>query len=206
MQITWHGYNCLTIKGNEIAVVTDPYFFTKPPVLKADIVTVSNSKKYGNVSTIIGNPTILDWPGEYEIKDVFFKTVENEKDLSQELKCLIFTIDIDDIRICHLSDLKETLADELLEEIGTIDILFVPVGGNSTLNSKKAHDVIEQIEPKIVIPMHYRFIEEDKEITSIDEFLKEIGEREITPVDTYKIVKSKLPQDKTEYIILNPQI
>ncbi|KKP36219.1 MAG: Zn-dependent hydrolase of the beta-lactamase fold-like protein [Candidatus Peregrinibacteria bacterium GW2011_GWA2_33_10] len=209
MQIIWHGYNCFSLKGKDITILIDPHHESlglKLPKLKADIILISDSEKYSNKDAVLGEKIVIDWPGEYEIKDVFLKTINLNEDNQENKMNMIFTIDFEDMKICHLSDLNQTLSDKTNEEIGTVDILFLPVGGHNVLNAKKAHEVIEQIDPKIVIPMHYQINNLNAELEPVENFLKEVGENTVTKIESYKISKNNLPMDKTDFIILEPQI
>jgi len=84
---------------------------------------------------------------------------------------------MDGVRLLHLGDLGHKLTDEEIKEIGSIDILFIPVGGTYTIDAKTATEVCKQIGPSIIIPMHFKPEGVDNEIlnklATLDEFLKE---------------------------------
>ena len=105
--------------------------------------------------------------------------------------------------VCHLGDLgQEKLDEKQVEEIGDVDILMIPVGGSYTINYKEALEVISQIEPKIVIPMHYKVKDLNVDIESADKFVKELG---LTPekVDKFKIAKKTLPAEEVKLVMFN---
>ena len=105
--------------------------------------------------------------------------------------------------ICHLGDLgQEKLTESQVDDIGVVDILLVPVGGNYTINAKEAVGVIGQIEPKIIIPMHYKIKDLKVEIEGPEKFIKELG---LTPekVDKYKISKKLLPAEEIKLVMFN---
>lgn len=199
MLINWHGLNYFTLKGKDITVALDPH--DPNTVNNADIVIISQKQSQEYYKKKSEKKTFLiHLPGEYEISDVYVKAIKINKEK------MIFTINMDDLKICHLSDVNEELSDEMTEEIGNVDILCIPVGGKEVYTAEKAHKAIENIDPKVVIPMHYYVEKVDEVSDSINEFLKEVGHKEIEPIDSLKIQKSGLPSETTEFKILLPQI
>ncbi len=102
---------------------------------------------------------MIEEPGEYEVKDIFIQGIpsfHDEEEGKKRGQNTIYTIEAEGIRLCHLGDLgQKELNSDQLEKIGDIDILMVPVGGVYTINSKGAAKIISQIEPRLIIPMHY---------------------------------------------------
>lgn len=212
MKITWHGHNCFSIQGSQATVVTDPYsdkIGLKLPKLKADIVTISSNQEeaYNNLAAIEGTPLVCDWPGEYEKTDVQMLGLPVSHYLSDKKdKNIIFHIIIDGIKICHLGALNEVVTEELSEQIGDVDILLIPVGGGDVLSAKKAHEVVEEIDPKIVIPMHYQMSGLKLDLEPVGNFLKEVG-KELQTIEQFMVKKpSELPTETTEFIVLEPKI
>ncbi|EKD63152.1 MAG: Zn-dependent hydrolase, partial [uncultured bacterium] len=218
MEIIWHGHSCFTIKDKGVTIVTDPYtnLGTKLPALKADVVTLSDELVFseGNVAKVEGEPKIFSWPGEYEVKGIgiegynafhFAKSAEDEKNAN--CKIVIYNFFFNGYKICHLSGLGHRLTSELTESIGDVDILLVPIGGNLVIDYKKAIEVIEQIEPKIVIPMYYKIPGSKLDIGGLDEFLKAVGKTTVEPLESFEVKKKEeLPIDRTDYIILKPML
>ena len=216
MEITWHGHSCFTIKEKGTTIVMDPYtnLGTKLPALKANIVTLSDDlvDMEGDVAKVDGSPRVLSWPGEYDINGVniegysafhFAKSAET----ADQANCIvvIYNFFVGGFKVCHLSGLGHRLTNELTEVIGDVDILLVPVGGNLVIDAKKAVEVIEQIEPKLVIPMYYKIEGSKLEIEGIDTFLKAVGKTDGVTVQTLDIKKPEdLPVDKTDYVVLEP--
>jgi L-ascorbate metabolism protein UlaG (beta-lactamase superfamily) len=108
-------------------------------------------------------------------------------------------IRIDDLAIAHLGDLGHELTDNKIEEIGDIDILLIPVGGVYTIDVKQANDVIREIQPSIVIPMHYATEQHVKEnfgkLSTVQDFLEEGGFSDVTPQEKLSITKQQLPEE-----------
>jgi len=213
MIITWLGQSCFKIQdkiGPEgITLVTDPFDKTvglKPPSFEADIITVSHDHyDHNNVKTIRGNPFIINGAGEYDVRGVMIEGVESyhdDKQGSLRGKNIIYRIEMDDITIIHLGDLGHVLENKELERLVGADILLIPAGGVYTLEAKKAVDVVSQIEPRIVIPMHYKIKGLKVDIDSVDKFVKELGLKP-TQEEKLKINKKDLPQEDMELVVLN---
>lgn len=205
MNITWYGLNCFKLQGKDISLITDPFskeIGLKPPFGSADIVTVcSQNDFYNNYPVIKDNPFVIDGPGEYEIKKVVVRGIDAEGGL------VIYKIILDDIKICHLGAISQkSLSSEQLSHIGDVDILFVPVGGQSVLDSKDADNVINQIEPRIVIPMHYALDEMKGDLakmSNVHSFCQNHGIDEKNTVSKFVIKEKDLPQEETQYVVMD---
>ena len=213
MIITWQGQSCFKIQdkvGSEgITLVTDPFdksLGLKVPNFEADIVTVSHDHyDHNNVAAFRGTPKVIKSAGEYDIKGVMIEGVLSYHDASQGQERgnnIIYRIEMDDITICHLGDLGHVLDNKQLERLEGIDILLVPVGGKYTLDAKLAVEVISQIEPRIVIPMHYKIKDMKIDIDGVDKFIKELG-IEAAYEEKLKINKKDLPAEDMELVILS---
>ena len=213
MIITWQGHSCFKIQdklGTEgITLVTDPFdksLGLKLPNFEADIITVSHDHPdHNNVSALRGNPHIVKSAGEYDIKGVMIEGVLSYHDESKGKERgsnVIYRIEMDDITICHLGDLGHVLDNKQLERLEGIDILMIPVGGKNTLDAKKAVEVISQIEPRIVIPMHYKTNDVKADIDGVEKFIKELG-IEASYEEKLKINKKDLPAEDMELVILS---
>lgn len=216
MVISYIGHSCFKItskyNGRDLILVTDPFgksIGLRLPKLSADIVTVSHDHDdHNNAQAVQGNlekqPFIIDQVGEYEIKNVFvaaLKTWHDSKEGKDRGENLIVKFDIEGLSLAHLGDLGHVLNDEQLEKLGNIDILIVPVGGTYTLNAVSAAKVVRQIEPRIVIPMHYRDPKVKIKLDSVNAFRKEMGGQAET-VKKLKIAKKNLPADEIKLIII----
>lgn len=214
MNITWYGQSCFRIQGKDVTLVTDPFskeIGLKPPSGTADVVTISHEHfDHNNRDAIKGEPFIIDGAGEYEIKKVVIRGIESYHD-SKEGKLrdgnTIFTILMDEIKLCHLGDLgQKNLDTEQLKAIGQVDILFVPVGGVFTINSKEAEVIISQIEPRMVVPMHYKLPGMKDEAAKLDDIKAFCQEYNLNAKDTVSkisIKKKELPEEETQYIVMD---
>jgi L-ascorbate metabolism protein UlaG (beta-lactamase superfamily) len=212
MIITWLGHSCFKIESDNTSLVTDPFGpdigLKLPRNLEASIVTISHAHHdHANIDAVKGDPFVISAPGEYEIKGAFIYGIpswhDNEEGKERGLN-IIYRIEIDDqddIKVAHLGDLGHKLSTETLEKLGEIDVLFIPVGGKYTLDAKEAVDLVNQIEPRIVIPMHYKVPGLKVDIDSVDKFIKLSGlQHEELP--KLKLKKKDLPQDTTKVITL----
>lgn len=207
MDITWLGHSSFRIKGKNASIVTDPFdpsIGLKFPKVEADIVTVSHDHQDHNRKDLVGgSPKAVTGPGEYEISDVSIFGIPAFHDSSSGQERgpnTIYTISIDDVHLCHLGDLGHKLTQDQLGEVGSIDILFVPVGGVYTIDAQQALEVVTAIEPKVIIPMHYKVPGLKYELAEVSDFVKELG---MEPVRTekYSVTTDKLPEER-QLIIL----
>ena len=209
MDISWLGHSCFRIKGKQVTVITDPYSPTlgyslgKPT---AHIVTVSHQHPgHSYIQGIGGEPRPVTGPGEYEISGVLIIGINTFHDAEGGIKRgknTVYLIEVDEIAICHLGDLGHVLTAEQVEEIDNVDVLLLPVGGVSTINAPMAAEVVRQLEPKVVIPMHYKTRALKWELESVDKFLKEIGVKQVSSQPKLSFSKPSLP-DNTQVFLLD---
>lgn len=213
MYITWLGQSCFKLQdkigSDGVLLVTDPYgddIGLKMPRFEADIVTVSHGHfDHNNTEAIRGQPFIINTAGEYEIKGVFVEGVESahdDKNGSERGENIIYRIEMEDISITHLGDLGHVLDTKQLEKLEGTDILLIPVGGKYTINAAKAVEVISQIEPRIVIPMHYKIPGLKADIDGVEKFIKELGLKP-RQEEKLKISKKDLPTEDMELVVLS---
>lgn len=205
------GHSSFKIRGKAVTIVTDPYLpdmvgLKFPKNIEADIVTVSHDHEdhaaVGEVSGVGDHSYIVRGPGEYEIKGAHVRGIstfhDNEKGAKRG-RNTIYHIELDGVRFTHLGDLGHTLSAGDLEELGDVDILFIPVGGTFTIDAKQAVEIVNEIEPSIVIPMHYNRSglnpKNFSELTPVSHFLKEMGKEGIAPQQKLNITKDKLPEE-----------
>jgi len=209
MDITWLGYSCFRIKGKEVTVITDPY----PPGLgyslgrpQADIVTVSHSHpEHSYTQGISGGTKVIKGPGEYELKGTFITGIATWHDANEGQKLgknTVYLLELDSLILCHLGDLGHQLSSELIEELGDIDVLFLPVGGVSTIGGATAAEIVRRLTPKVAIPMHYKTSTLKKDLEPLDKFLKEMGIKESVSQPKLAVSRSNVPVS-TQVIILD---
>ncbi len=216
MYLTWLGHSCFKLQDkigpDGMVVVTDPFdpavVGLKMPSLEADIVTISHDHQDHNyLKTIRKEPFVINAAGEYEVRGVFIEGVDSwhdAKDGAERGGNLIYRIEIDDVSVTHLGDLGGTLNTKQLERLEGTDILLIPVGGKYTIDARQAVEVINQIEPRIVIPMHYQTPGVKIALDGVDKFIKELGLKP-TYEEKLKISKRELPVEDMELVILQLQ-
>jgi len=217
MQIIWYGQSFFQIiaaskKNSQVKIVIDPFdesLGLKIPKLEADILLVSHDHfDHNNIKSIGGKPFLINGPGEYEVKNVFIQGIFSfhKNSQSQEREGnTIYTIETEDLKICHLGDLgQKELTEEQLEEIGEVDILMIPIGGIFTISSKEAPKIMSQIEPKITIPMHYSLPKLKIKLDSLDKFLKVFGIKSLSPIKKLSIKKKDLSPEEAKIVVLSP--
>ena len=202
MIIQWFGYSYFRIDSKNKIIAVDPYSISstksKPPRFKSDILLIPHKEEnYDNKNIITGNPLTLEGAGEIETGGVFIEGMAQKSNT-------IYLIKSEDMVICHLGILeKKNLKEEILEKIANVDILLIPIGGHGTLDYEEAIFLINQIEPKIIIPMHYALPDSKIKLDSLDKFIKAISKKPEV-LDKLVIRKNNLPTE-TKLTILNKQ-
>ncbi len=209
MDINWLGHSCFRIKGAQATVITDPYspdlgYSLGNPA--ARIVTISHQHPGHAYSQGVGdNPKVIAGPGEYDVNGVLIigtATFHDGEEGRTRGKNTVYLIEIDEISICHLGDLGHVLTAAQVEEIGNVDVLMLPVGGVSTINAPMAAEVVRQLEPIIVLPMHYKTAALNRALEPVDRFLQEMGVKEANPQPKLALTRAKLPLT-TQVVLLD---
>ncbi len=216
MLITWYGHSCFKIqtkpyRGSEEATIfTDPFdkaVGLRPPQSNADIVTVSHSHyDHNNPSALKGEPLIINAPGEYSkqhIQIIGVDSFHDKKEGAERGRNTVFVIESEELRVCHLGDLGHILSEKQLDQIGKVDVLMIPVGGVFTLEPKDAESVIGQLEPKIILPMHYKTKGLKININDESAFCKEIGGCPEKKIDKLNIKKKELEKTENKIVLLD---
>jgi L-ascorbate metabolism protein UlaG (beta-lactamase superfamily) len=209
VELTWFGHSCFRLRGREATVITDPPAAAlgyAPGRLQADIVTISHQHPGHNNAEFCAPPCrVISGPGEYEAAGVFITGVAAYHDAQEGKergKNTVFAIAIDDVTVGHLGDLGHPLSAQLIEALGNVDVLLVPVGGQSTIDAAKAAELVAALEVKLVIPMHYRTnAAHTAELAPVERFLKEMGRAESAPQAKLNISRSSLPAE-TQVVVL----
>ena len=206
MQIQYFGLSSFKITTKEASIITDPFHKDSgltPPRGAADILILAdkNNKLYTAISGVSGQPFAMDTPGEYDLKGVTVTGIP----LKQEEKYIsVFLIESEDIRILNLTHIKEwNMKEDEIESLGEIDILILPVGGNTVLSASQAAKVVNEIEPKIVIPSHYKMNDLIIDVDAVDKFIKEMGGKKET-MEKLTVKKKDLLEEGTKVIVLDP--
>lgn len=212
MDISYLGHSSFKLRGKIATVITDPYAPSvgfDMPKSSADIVTVSHQHEDHNaIEKVSGTtrrlqPYLIQAPGEYEVSGVGvfgWQTFHDDQEGKQRGKNTIYIIHLDGLKICHLGDLGHILTEAHVHQIGEIDVLLVPVGGFYTINAKQAVAVIKELQPSIVVPMHYQTPKHNKEtfkdVAPVSQFLTEMGlEESIETQEKLVLTAADLPEE-----------
>ena len=212
MDVTWLGHGCFRLRGRNAAVVTDPY----PPAIglklgrmDAELVTVSHDHENHSYTQVVRDGAYeIHGPGEYEVSGVSVIGVPTFHDAERGAKHgrnTVYLIEIDDVRVCHLGDLGHKLEDAEAEAVSSPDVLLVPVGGLSAMNGAVAAEVVRQLEPRYVVPMHYAIPGVKLKLEPIDRFLKEMGVTASEPQPKLSVQKSSGTDYETKVVVLEPK-
>ena len=182
IDITWLGHSCFRIKGKGATLLTDPYNESIGYSLgnpEAHIVTSSHPHPgHGFTSGVGGEPKIVRGPGEYEISGVFINGIATFHDTEkgeERGRNTVYLIEMEDMKLCHLGDLGHPLSMEQVAEIGSVELLMVPVGGFSTIDAVTAAETVRLLQPGIVIPMHFQTEAVRFQLAPVERFLREMG-------------------------------
>lgn len=209
MEITWFGHSLFRIVDSRgRIVVCDPFDESigyKKPKIKADVVLISHDHyDHNNARAIQGNPAVIRGLGLHRACGMEFKGILCHHDsqggrLRGEIT--VFCFSMDGIRLCHLGDLGHILSKDEVREIGPVDVLFVPVGGIFTLDARGANKVTEQLNPRVVIPMHYQTRSLSFDLEPVDRFLK--GRQVEGPEKSLSLTKEDLAGDGVSTVLMD---
>lgn len=200
MEIYPLGHSSFRLRGKQATLVTDPYdnkdmSVKFPKHIEGDVVTISHDHNDHNAAGLVdGNPFVVKGPGEYEIKGISvigITSFHDEQEGKERGRNTMYRIEIDNVKIAHLGDIGHVLSSAQLDALDGVDVLFIPVGGTFTVDAEKAAQIISDIEPKIVIPMHDA--RSNKDLAPLEAFLKKMNKAEVVPVPKLMVSRDKLP-------------
>ena len=198
MVITWYGQSCFKIQSGDLVIVVDPFskdIGLTPPRFRADIALVTHQHHdHNNLESVAGEPFVIIGPGEYEVKGAYIHGIEtfhDTKNGKERGMNTIYLIEVEDIRLLHMDDYGEAMDRDsrFLEKVGEVDILLVPVGGTYTIDGQSGARLAKDVEPKFVIPMHYKIPNLNIPLADNSQFLKEMGARNAEPQEKFTIKK-----------------
>jgi L-ascorbate metabolism protein UlaG (beta-lactamase superfamily) len=207
MELFWIGHSCFRVRGREATVITDPcprsagYSLART---SADLITVSNGHPHHSaLEEVAGEPTVLDGPGEYEVGGVLVTGVRTTppRAPTEAVRNTAYIITIDDVTVCHLGDLANVLTTDQIELMKDVNVLLVPVGGHCTIGAPEAVEVISQVEPQLVVPMHYATEASLVELEGVDRFLREMGIGQTEPQPRLNVSRASLPNEPTVVVL-----
>jgi L-ascorbate metabolism protein UlaG (beta-lactamase superfamily) len=209
MDIAWLGHACFRLRADDTVVVTDPY----PASLgltqdsrSVSVVTISNiHPNHSDWHSMAGDPKVFASPGEFEYSGVNVRGVMTtlQPGTLREHRNVAYTVEIGEINICHLGDITVPLSPKQIDDLSPVDVLLAPVGGGCTLDVDSVFQLLQDLGPKIVIPMHYLLPAVNVPLQGLDVFLRRMGIRDVQPQPRVLITRSNLPTD-TKVVVLDP--
>lgn len=205
MQLYWHGYSSVRIEAKigeqEVTLLTDPYEneagLRFPRTVAPDILLLSHQDRSRfNLEGVQGTPFVISDPGEYEVKGLYTHAIQDkEVDAGEKTRPLVFRCVVEGMSVAFLGQLKRKLTNTELEELDGIDVLLLPVGGGDVMDSKLASDTITDIEPRVVVPLHYEIPGIKAKLASVNAFCKELGVCKRQDLNKLKLSKKDLPAE-----------
>jgi L-ascorbate metabolism protein UlaG (beta-lactamase superfamily) len=205
MQLYWHGYSSIRIEAKmgdmDVTLLTDPYenetSLRFPRTVSPDILLLSHQDRSRfNLEGVQGTPFIISDPGEYEVKGAHVHAFQDKTvDAGETLRPTISRIVVEGMSLAFLGQLKRKLTSEELEQLESVDILLLPVGGGDVMDAKLASDTIAEVEPRMVVPLYYDIPGIKAKLASVDVFCKGVGVCDRQNLPKLKISKKDLPSD-----------
>ena len=201
MEITWLGHSCFRLRSDESVVLTDPYPLSlglKPDARPSTVVTISNTHpNHSSVEDLVGEPRVFTAPGEYEFSGISVRGVMTQlpPDTATDQRNVAYSIELDGVNICHLGDISQPLSTRQVDELSPVDVLLVPTGGGCTLDLDQVLQLMQDLGPKVVIPMHYSVPPVDATLQGVDVFLSRMGLSEVQTQPRLVVTASNLSPD-----------
>lgn len=211
MEITWYGHSCFRItERGRVTIVTDPFSSSiglETPRLKGDIVTISHDSPGHNYAEAVkGAQHVLTSAGEYEISGVFITGIAMvDAKAAAPRKNIAYFYDYETLTVLHLGDLTHVPDQSVVQALGEVNVLLIPVGGGNGLNANNAAEVVALLEPHFVVPMHYALPGLRVELDPVDRFLKAMGVSKVSELDVLKVSAGELPE-QTQVVVLTPNL
>ena len=210
MEIIWLGHSCFRLRSEDLVVVTDPFpdsIGLKPDPRPVTAVTISNiHPNHSNWQEVVGGPQVFQSPGEYEYSGIAVRGVMTPLSQGYDLttRNTAFCIQLDGLTVCHLGDINEPLTSNVIDQLLPLDILLVPVGGTCTLDVERIYQTVQDLDPKVIIPMHYQTEDVNVQLGTLDAFLRLTGTADVEPLNRITLTPSNLPSN-LQVTVLAPQ-
>lgn len=211
MVLTWFGHSYFKLQAGDVTVAVDPYdakVGLKPPRFSADLLLITHDHyDHANREAITGSPFTIDGPGEYEVRGCTVYGLPSWHDAkggAERGANTMYRIELDGLNIIHLGDLGQaTLTDEQLGAMNGVDVLLVPVGGRYTVGATEAAALVAQLEPRVVVPMHYKLPKLAVDIEGVEPFLKAVG-LPVQREQKLRLSRKDLAVEGTRVVVLEP--
>ena len=211
MDLVFLGHASFRLHADGMVVVTDP--FPEDLQLRMDgrsaaVVTVSNTHpNHSAAETVSGEPRVFQAPGEYEYNGIVVRGVMTPlpSGVSHQHRNVAYTIEMDGINICHLGDLTLPLTTRQIDELKPADVVLVPVGGHCLVSLDQALQTVQDLDPRIVIPMHFAHGQSGVTLDGPEGFLRRLGQDELQPQPRLVVTAGNLPSDQRVNLLSPPR-
>ena len=212
MDITWLGNACFRLTADDVIVVTDPFpesVGLRPDSRPATVVTVGNpNPNHSNWKSVVGDPRVFTAPGEYEYRGIAVRGVMTPltPDTPQEMRSVAFAIEIGGVTICHMGSVKAPPTPSQIDELSPVDVLLAPAGGGETMGVEQVFQTMQDLSPKIVIPMG-EYVPgggDEAQPQGMEAFVRRMGLDDVTPQPRLVVTNSNLPVDM-RVVVLAPR-
>jgi L-ascorbate metabolism protein UlaG (beta-lactamase superfamily) len=210
MDLVWLGHACFRLRGRTATVVFDPYGPERGKLAanSADVVTISHDHPgHNHVGSVTGQRKVLRGPGEYEIGGVSVTGVQTAHDGSggrDRGGNTVFVVELDEVVVCHLGDLGHGLTADQVEAIGRVDVLLAPVGSGAGLSTTLLAEVVGQLDPKVIVPMHHRVSAKDGDDEAVAALCRQLGVGVPTAQARLTSTADSLPEER-RVVVLEPR-
>lgn len=210
MEITWLGHACFRLRADDTVLITDPFpasLGLRPDNRPATVVTISNTHpNHSNWKEVTGEPRVFSSPGEYEYSGISVRGLMTPlaAGTARERRNVAYSIGLDNVNVCHLGDITEALTPRQIDELSPVDVLLLPTGGGCTLDLERALQMLQDLSPKMVIPMHYSIPNVSLPLQGVDAFLRLMGTSDAQPQPRISVTAASLPQDM-RVVVLSSQ-
>lgn len=209
MEITYLAHSCFRLRSGDISILTDPFpdsLGLSMGNVEASAVTVSNDHpNHCNWRAVAGGPRVFMGPGEYEFSGVYLQGYLTPPPGAPDApRNTAYLIEMDGLHLLHTGDIAAPLSTHLQEQLSVAEVLFVPVGGNCTLKPAQVVELIQAVNPRIVVPMHYKLPGTKTGLGPLEQFLKEMGIKAVEPQARLSVTPTNLPPE-TRVVALQPQ-
>jgi len=216
MVITYYGLSCFKIQSGDTVLAFDPFSKESgltPPRFEAHaVLSTHNHDNHNNIEALSSKEEDgvfkITGPGEYEFRGIIVRGISSYHDSKggkSKGANTIYVVEWEGMRLVHMGDYGEgELRSEVQEALGTPDIMFIPVGGEGggTIDAEDAAKLLNQVEPRIIIPMHYKISGLKEKLDGVEEFMKEMGEKGVLPEERLTIKKKELPTAEQSRIVI----
>ena len=200
MDLIYLGYSSVRLQSGGVTVITDPFpgmGKMRSDERNATVVTVSNIQaNHASAGLVSGSPKVFRTPGEYEYNGIVARGVMTHlpAGVPHEQRNVAYTVVMDNVNVCHLGNPVKPLTTKQIDELKPVDVLLVPTGGQCAISLDHAIQTIQDIDPRVVIPLHFAHDKSDR-LSNVDLFLRKLGHDEVKAQPRMSISKGNIPSE-----------